>query len=288
MSGWDYEKDPDATLDYTIDWSAWLTTINDTIITSTWDMADGPTWVDETFTDTTTTIWLSGGTDGTLYAISNTIATEGGRTNSRDFIVWVHTIIGRERQPLSRQTPALVTPAQVRTRIRFEQNTPDSTINEYIKAVHSRIVAALGYDYPRDPQEVFVDTTSDSVLILPGSGARRILSVIENGTPLTDDLYELDPEYPTVVRRLESSTNTLRNWYYGNRKVTVRYLPARPPEALVDQELIEVVRAYRAAQSGYADRAGPDGASIPFRGGLGSDTKALIEQLKHSNWVGIW
>ena len=74
------EKDPDELLDYTINWAAaprWVT--DDTIVTSTWIVPDGLTGSDETDTDTTVTIWLMGGTEGTTYEIVNRITTAGGR-----------------------------------------------------------------------------------------------------------------------------------------------------------------------------------------------------------------
>ena len=67
-----FVKDPDATLDYIIDWSEWLDT--DTISTSTWTVPTGLTNVSDSNTTTTATIWLSGGTAGQRYTVSNRIA----------------------------------------------------------------------------------------------------------------------------------------------------------------------------------------------------------------------
>lgn len=71
-------KDPDDVLDYQIDWSAELGT--DTISTSTWTVPAGLTKDSDTNTDTTTTVWVSGGTAGTTYALLNKIVTAAGRT----------------------------------------------------------------------------------------------------------------------------------------------------------------------------------------------------------------
>ena len=60
-------KDPQATLDYRFDWSAWLTP--DTISSVTWTVPAGITQTAATNTTTTATIWLSGGTVGTRYTI---------------------------------------------------------------------------------------------------------------------------------------------------------------------------------------------------------------------------
>lgn len=74
-------KDPNDVLEYQVNWSTWLAT--DTITASTWIMPTGITKDSDTFTNTVTTIWLSGGTAGTFYELVNRITTVGGRT--RDF-----------------------------------------------------------------------------------------------------------------------------------------------------------------------------------------------------------
>lgn len=70
-------KDPDAVLDYEIDWSTWLG--SDTISTSAWTVPAGLTKDSDTNTTTTATIWLSGGTAGEVYELTNHIVTAGGR-----------------------------------------------------------------------------------------------------------------------------------------------------------------------------------------------------------------
>ena len=82
-----FTKDPDAVLDYVIDWSAWLGV--DTISTSTWTVAAGITKVVDTKTTTTATIWLSGGTAGTSYTVADKIVTAGGRTDERTLTIFV-------------------------------------------------------------------------------------------------------------------------------------------------------------------------------------------------------
>ena len=79
-------KDPDATLDYTVDWSDWLDP-NDTISASAWSVPSGLTQVSASYTTTSATIWLSGGTAGSRYAVVNRISTAAGRTEDRSFVV---------------------------------------------------------------------------------------------------------------------------------------------------------------------------------------------------------
>lgn len=78
-----YKKDPDATLDYTIDWTEWLSAIDDTISTSTWVAQAGLTVDSDTNTTTTATAFVSGGTAGTTLTLTNRITTAGGRTDDR-------------------------------------------------------------------------------------------------------------------------------------------------------------------------------------------------------------
>lgn len=74
-------KDPDAVLDYVIDWETYLD--GDTIATSEWEVDDGITKDSDTNDTTTATIWLSGGTAGEDYEVTNRITTAGGRTDDR-------------------------------------------------------------------------------------------------------------------------------------------------------------------------------------------------------------
>lgn len=71
-------KDPDEVLDYKIEWSSRLS--GDTISTSIWVVPSGITQVTNTNDSNSTTIWLSGGTNGATYDILNRIETSGGRT----------------------------------------------------------------------------------------------------------------------------------------------------------------------------------------------------------------
>ena len=55
-----FAKDPDAVLDYAVDWLRWLA--GDEIATSVWIVPDGLTRVSDAATTTKATVWLSGGT----------------------------------------------------------------------------------------------------------------------------------------------------------------------------------------------------------------------------------
>lgn len=76
-------KDPNALLDYVIDWSEWLATSTDTISASTWVVPSQLTMFTSSFGTATTVVWLSGGTAGEVYDVINRINTTGGRTEDR-------------------------------------------------------------------------------------------------------------------------------------------------------------------------------------------------------------
>lgn len=81
MASWS-PKDPDEVLDYKIDWTDRMAS-NDTIATSTWTITETDGVLvkgTNSFTDTTTTVWLSAGTDGQTYELNNRITTSLLRT----------------------------------------------------------------------------------------------------------------------------------------------------------------------------------------------------------------
>jgi len=76
-------KDPDATLDYTVDWSDWLVG-GDTISgTPTWAVPTGITKASQTNTTTTATITLSGGTANVDYDVACKITTAASLIDER-------------------------------------------------------------------------------------------------------------------------------------------------------------------------------------------------------------
>lgn len=83
----DYTKDPDETIDYVFNWKPELD--GDTISTSSFVLPDGLTSVSTSNTTTTATIFVSGGSEGSTYRITNRIVTAGGRTRDRTIYVLV-------------------------------------------------------------------------------------------------------------------------------------------------------------------------------------------------------
>jgi hypothetical protein len=74
-------KDPDEKLDFGFDWVKRLA--GDTIASSEWEVPTGITESSSpapTHDESTTTIWLEGGTSNGDYILTNRITTTGGRT----------------------------------------------------------------------------------------------------------------------------------------------------------------------------------------------------------------
>jgi hypothetical protein len=83
-------KDPNASIDYSIDWDTdGYLADGETISTSTWvvDPVAGVTTVSSSNDTTTTTITISGGTAGQVIKLVNRIVTSAGRTDDRTITV---------------------------------------------------------------------------------------------------------------------------------------------------------------------------------------------------------
>lgn len=87
-------KDPNAVLDYGVDWgvafNSWLA--GETIASVAWTVPAGLTLTSQSNSDTVAKVRLSGGTVGVTYAITCRITTNTGQIEDRSF-----RIIVRER-----------------------------------------------------------------------------------------------------------------------------------------------------------------------------------------------
>lgn len=84
-----FTKDPDAVLDYSVDWTAWLG--GDEIDSSEWllEQCAQIEVASDSKTATKTAVWLRGGNAGATYLVTNRIVTAGGRTDDRTISVKV-------------------------------------------------------------------------------------------------------------------------------------------------------------------------------------------------------
>lgn len=72
--------DPDAIVDYVVDWEKWLA--GDTISTSAWQITNA-TEASSSNDTTTATVFVQGATRGKWVTMRNRITTAGGRTEDR-------------------------------------------------------------------------------------------------------------------------------------------------------------------------------------------------------------
>lgn len=85
---YDFVKDPDDVLDYSFDWSAWLSA-SETISTLVIEASPGITVDSNSSSSTVSTAWLSGGTAGFPYTVTHRITTNQGRTVDRTMTIRV-------------------------------------------------------------------------------------------------------------------------------------------------------------------------------------------------------
>lgn len=78
-----FKKDPDATLDYTFDWTAYLALQADSIVDVEWVLSPGLTLVSDIPTGPTPAVFVSGGVLDETESITCRITTSGGRIDDR-------------------------------------------------------------------------------------------------------------------------------------------------------------------------------------------------------------
>ena len=86
-------KDPDAVLDYRVDWAADYLAADELLAQSEWsvvpDEAGGVTVAGSNFDAGSTTVKAAGGVAGHVYSLVNRIATSSGRIDDRSIVVRV-------------------------------------------------------------------------------------------------------------------------------------------------------------------------------------------------------
>jgi hypothetical protein len=81
-----FTKDPDATLDYSVEWEQWLPP-GDAIAASVWSVPSGLVGVSEELSSTLATAVVSGGTVGETYELVNRVTTTSGKVDDRS--IWL-------------------------------------------------------------------------------------------------------------------------------------------------------------------------------------------------------
>jgi hypothetical protein len=85
-----FTKDPDSTMDYSVDYSLWITS-SDSLVNSIWFADSGISIVSSSVDAGThiSTVRLSGGTVNGLYQVTNRISTANGLTTDRTLFIRV-------------------------------------------------------------------------------------------------------------------------------------------------------------------------------------------------------
>lgn len=90
-----FTKDAEEFLDYKHDWTAALAT-GETVTASVWTVPSGLTVGSgayaPSFTTTSCTVWLGGGTEGNTYRVHNTMTTSQGRIFNRYFEIKIRDL----------------------------------------------------------------------------------------------------------------------------------------------------------------------------------------------------
>ena len=85
-------KDPEARLDYAVDWGAYYLEL-DTLAASSWSVTPeetgGVTVVGGNFTETIAAVQVSGGIAGRIYRLTNHVTTASGFEDSRSILLRV-------------------------------------------------------------------------------------------------------------------------------------------------------------------------------------------------------
>lgn len=82
-------KDPQAVLDYGVRWGEKWLQADETIVSSTWTVPAGITKDSSDIVDSgkTTLVWLSGGTVGEEYVVTNHVTTSKNRQDDRSILI---------------------------------------------------------------------------------------------------------------------------------------------------------------------------------------------------------
>lgn len=129
------EKPAAAEADFTLVYDA--LDAGDTIATSSWEVAPGVTLGATLHSENTTSAFLAGGTAGQWYSVTNTITTEGGRTDQRYFRLLINTApadIGAGIHSVFGSIPAAVASLRRdRLAVMLDSYAPGATItDEYL------------------------------------------------------------------------------------------------------------------------------------------------------------
>jgi uncharacterized phiE125 gp8 family phage protein len=131
-------KRPGEVRDYRHDWSPFLD--GDTIVTSDVTVTPATVTLDSDTNDATSvTVWLSDGEDGDLATVTNTIVTDGGRTETEVFTLYIRS----SEEPVSLAT--------AKAHLRITEEHEDAILCAYIRAAREWVENYTGHVIVRRP-----------------------------------------------------------------------------------------------------------------------------------------
>lgn len=178
---------------------------------------------------------------------------------------------------------AYTTVEEVREALPLSSNVSNADFADLITQISNSfdiVMGGISFDGP----PLTVPRTGDGrdrlFLPLPGADPSGAMTVVEGGVTLDSSLYELDPVMGLYLTRF-TDTGQPGTWPTAYRGITVSLVPARCPPAIRNRCTVEVVRAFRSQQMGFAKTIGTPGVSqLVYEAGLEQATIALLERYR--------
>jgi len=177
-----YTKEPNDITPYEIDWEAWLA--GRTLSTSTFAVTpDGLTIDDDSNTSTLAVVWLSGGSWGDVYEVTNHVIASDGAEEDRSITIKIQ------------QEQRYCTTAEVRRRAQqmTDNNMPDAELEALIEQASRIFDQACGVSPGYfNPPAIPVETSR--TFYGNGSSYLRVDPYVAGTLTLPEDLFTEDEE----------------------------------------------------------------------------------------------
>jgi uncharacterized phiE125 gp8 family phage protein len=222
-------KRPNEVRDYRHDWSLFLD--GDTIVTSDVTVS-GVTLDSDTNDADSVTVWLSGGTDGALATVTNTITTAGGRTETEVFTLCIRSV----GEPVSL--------AVAKAHLRKTDESEDALIISYISAARQWVENYTGHILVRRPMTqtfsefwTYLELHYRPIVSITNIAYTDADSVAQ--TILPADLLVTAEGYPYRIRPLDAWP-TILTYSPVTVSFTAGYSEGAEPQALIQAMLLMI------------------------------------------------
>lgn len=163
------EQTPTARRDYALDWSGLLED-GDALSSSTWAAQSGIKVEANGFADGKTVVWVSKGTPGEWYWLTNTVTTTAGRSETAECLVFIKPGVSARSAVFGSRGAALV---RMRERVRSLSATilPDAQFADdvlWAKVLAAETELAGLLNIPLEPTEIFTEPPTEQELLALG------------------------------------------------------------------------------------------------------------------------